>query len=78
MSSYEGDSLTETMSIRKNGKRNTDLIASSAQLWRLNEIGALQLRREVGAPIPRDNAKQLLAELARAGVWEPQLRAGKA
>ena len=65
------------MSNHGNGKRNADLIASASQTWRLNELGALQLRRELGDPISRENAKALLRELADAGVWTPQPRAGK-
>jgi hypothetical protein len=66
------------MTIRGNGKqRNTDLIASASQMWRLNETGCVQLRSEPGDPISREVAKALLRELADRGVWQPQPRAGK-
>lgn len=69
--------ITDKMDKHGNGRPNADLLMSSAQCWRLNEIGCLQIRQEPGLPISRDTAKALLAELARAGVWEPRPRAGK-
>jgi molybdenum cofactor biosynthesis enzyme MoaA len=59
-----------------NGKRST-VHASSAQLWRLNECGVLKVRSTPGDPLLREPMKELLAELAEAGAWQPQPRAGK-
>jgi hypothetical protein len=59
-----------------NGNRKT-VHASSAQLWRLNELGCLELRKKPGDPLLREPLKDVLADLATAGAWEPQPREAK-
>jgi hypothetical protein len=52
-------------------------MASSRQLWRLNTLGCLEIRREPGEAIGRNLAKDLLHDLAEKGLWQPEVRAGK-
>ena len=51
--------------------RSTKGIASSAQLWRMNELGLIDVRAEPGPPLERPVAKEILAAAAKAGLWEP-------
>jgi hypothetical protein len=37
----------------------------------LNQIGLLDLRDEPGEPLERSEAKEVLAEAARLGLWQP-------
>jgi hypothetical protein len=48
--------------------------ASSAQLWRANECGLLEVRDEPGEPVTRGEMKEILAEAARLGLWQPAAR----
>lgn len=52
-------------------KPNTSKNATSAQLWRLNECGLLELRDEPGEPLERLPLKEVLGAAARAGLWSP-------
>jgi len=72
-------SRTETMTNHGNGRANAELLASSAQVWRLNSLGFLRVVREDEdrVPIGRQQAKDLLSALAEAGAWTPQVREGK-
>jgi hypothetical protein len=54
-----------------------ETLASNRQLWALNAVGCLELRLEPGEPIHREIAKELLHDLADAGLWRPKVRAGK-
>jgi len=62
-----------------NGRANAELLASSAQVWRLNSLGFLRVvgEDEDRVPIGRQQAKDLLSALAEAGAWTPQVREGK-
>jgi hypothetical protein len=51
--------------------------AMSAQLWRLNQLGLLELRAEPAERIARDIVKLLLAEAVRDGLWRPKARDAK-
>jgi hypothetical protein len=51
--------------------QNTSKNATSAMLWRFNEIGLLELRAEPGAPLERLPLKEVLGAAARAGLWSP-------
>jgi hypothetical protein len=46
--------------------------ASSGQLWRLNELGLLDLRDEPGRPLERGELKETIAETVKRGMWTPQ------
>jgi hypothetical protein len=67
------------MSNHGNRRPNAELLASSAQIWRLNSLGFLRVVREDEErhPIGRQQAKELLSALAEAGAWTPQVREGK-
>jgi hypothetical protein len=44
--------------------------ATSAQLWRLNELGLLEVRWDrVGEPVQKDHATRLLSEAREKGRW---------
>jgi hypothetical protein len=66
--------------IRANPNGNAELAraaASQAQCWRMNMLGLLQLRETPGEPIARENAKRLLNEAVKRGLWKPEAREGK-
>jgi hypothetical protein len=46
-------------------------LASAPMLWRLNEIGLLEVRDEPGEPLERAPLKEILGEAARLGLWQP-------
>jgi hypothetical protein len=50
---------------------NEKHLASSAQLWRLNQIGLIDVRDEPGEPLERTTAKEILAEAAKRRLWNP-------
>jgi hypothetical protein len=66
---FDADSRTDPHKWEANV--NEDDLASSAQLWRMNQIGLIDVRDEPGEPIPRDAAKEVLAEAARQRLWNP-------
>ena len=45
--------------------------ASAQQLWRLNQIGLIDLRDEPGDPLARVPMKEVLAQAATDGLWTP-------
>jgi hypothetical protein len=49
-------------------------LASQAMLWRLNQIGLLDLRDEPGEPLERAPLKEVLALAAAQGLWQPAAR----
>lgn len=49
-------------------------LASPAMLWRLNQIGLLDLRDEPGEPLERPPLKEVLALAAAQGLWQPAAR----
>ena len=51
--------------------------ASAAQVWRMNQLGLLEIRKEPGEPLNRDVVKELLAEAVRKGLWAPMPRGRK-
>jgi hypothetical protein len=51
--------------------------ASPAQLWRLNQLGLLEMRERPDDPIARDVVKELLADAVRQGLWQPEPRGAK-
>jgi hypothetical protein len=57
--------------MEKTGNNSVKGAASSAQLWRLNQCGLLDLRDEPGPPLERGPAKEVLAAAAQAGLWQP-------
>jgi hypothetical protein len=57
------------------GKANENGVpreASSSQLWRLNVIGLLEVRDEPGRALWSREAKEILGEAARQGLWQPE------
>jgi len=47
-------------------------LASAAQLWRMNELGLIDVRDQPGGPpLERTVAKEILAAAAREGLWQP-------
>jgi hypothetical protein len=53
------------------------VLASSAQMWRLNSIGLVELRDQPGEPLPRDAVKEVLAQALADGLWHPSSPRGK-
>ena len=49
-------------------------IATEKQVWRANQLGLLELRDEPGEPLERDVMKEVLAEAAKLGLWQPAAR----
>lgn len=45
--------------------------ATAAQLWRANQCGLIELRDEPAEPLERTVMKEVLAEAARLGLWQP-------
>jgi hypothetical protein len=74
MSTSPGVSMIEAMDKHRNTNGSE---ATSAQLWRLNRLGILELRKRPGDPLDRRLVKKLLGELAAEGLWQPKVRAGK-
>jgi hypothetical protein len=50
---------------------NDKTLATAPMLWRLNQIGLLDLRDEPGEPLERAPLKEVLGEAARRGLWHP-------
>jgi hypothetical protein len=51
--------------------KSTKDLATGQQLWRLNQLGLVELRDEPGEPLGRGPAKEVLSEAARRGLWVP-------
>ena len=50
--------------------RVNERAATSRQLWRLNQLGLLEIRwSRSGDPVSVDQAKKLLAETREQGLW---------
>ena len=49
-------------------------LATEKQLWRANSLGLISLNDEPGEPLERDVIKEVLAEAARLGLWQPAAR----
>jgi hypothetical protein len=45
--------------------------ASAQQLWRMNVLGLVTVRDDPGEPLMRLEAKEILAEAVRLGLWHP-------
>jgi hypothetical protein len=57
---------------REMGKANeTKGLASSAQLWRLNQCGLIDVRDAPAEPLTRGEAKECLAECVHRQLWVP-------
>ena len=52
----------------------SDPLATEKQLWRANQLGLLEVRDEPGEQPARDEMKEILAEAARLGLWQPAAR----
>jgi hypothetical protein len=64
--------LIDKMEKMENG---ADVLASQAQLWRLNQLRLLELRDEpIGRALERREAKEVLAAAASRGLWQPAPR----
>jgi hypothetical protein len=50
---------------------NDKTLATAPMLWRLNQIGLLEVRDEPGEPLERAPLKEILGEAARLGLWHP-------
>jgi hypothetical protein len=66
---FDTDSRTDRSRWRQNVEEKE--LASSAQLWRLNQIGLVDVRDEPGEPLERTAAKEILAEAAKRRLWNP-------
>ena len=59
----------------------TRRFASSAQLWRLNACGLMRLvdwpDEELGQPLERTEAKEVLIAAAAEGLWTPKPARGE-
>jgi hypothetical protein len=55
----------------------TKNLASSSQLWRANACGLLSLNDQPGEPLPRDVLKEVLAQAAAEGLWQPAARGAR-
>ena len=52
-----------------------ELLASQAQLWRLNQLRLLELRDEpAGRALYRGECKEVIAETVKRGMWTPHPR----
>lgn len=52
-------------------KNRTQRFASASQLWRLNMLGLLAINDEPAEPLERREAKEILAEAVKQGLWNP-------
>jgi hypothetical protein len=50
---------------------NNKALATAPMLWRLNQIGLLDLRDEPGVPLDRASMKEVLGQAALAGLRHP-------
>jgi hypothetical protein len=48
------------------------VLPTSRALWRLCDLGLLELRREPGKPIDREDAHAMLDYAVEQGWWEPE------